>query len=249
MAEPDEKKGIHPADDHTDMDLDELAALSQSESGLGEPSPEDDEDEVSEAYCVKCRTKVQMLNPEAVWTSKGTPGTRGTCPDCGTTVFRMGKTAAHDALIRPAAVRVESGTKIATSGRRRAQPATYINYTGADAAFAQKLATDLQNAGIHTWIDTAGAVVADVKWAGGVHPALRDSTRMVVVLSAAAITDEAFNNAWKFFKSQKKAIVLVVVDVVDVPDPLRRSPRFAFSKENTKTYQKSFRQLVSALSE
>jgi hypothetical protein len=249
MVEPDKKPGVHPEDDQPDLDLDELAALSESEGGLGEPSPEDEDDELSEAYCVKCRTKVQMLNAEPVWTSKGTPGTRGTCPDCGTTVFRMGRTAAHDALVRPAAVRVESGTKIATSGRRRAQPATYINHTGADAVFAQKLATDLQNAGIHTWIDTAGTVVADVKWAGGVHPALRDSARMVVVLSAAAMADEAFNNAWKFFKAQKKIIVLVLVDVVEVPDPLRRSPRFAFSKENSKTYQKSFRQLVSALSE
>src|SRR5438552_2203630 len=63
----------------------------------------DDEAEEIEAYCVKCKHKVVMEDPEAVWTSKGMPGTRGTCPDCGTTVFRMGQTAAHREMVRPAA--------------------------------------------------------------------------------------------------------------------------------------------------
>src|SRR5579871_5738099 len=95
-----------------------------------------------EAYCVRCKHMVEMESPEAVWTSKGTPGTRGVCPDCGSTVFRMGKTEAHGQLVRPAAVRVEGG-KIATSGgRKKAQPATYINYANADAEFASRLAAD-----------------------------------------------------------------------------------------------------------
>src|SRR5215831_16321251 len=92
-----------------------------------------EEDDPTEAFCVRCKHMVEMESPEPVWTSKGTPGTRGICPDCGTTVFRMGKTEAHDTLVRPAAVRVEGGVKIATSGgRKKAQPATYINYANAD---------------------------------------------------------------------------------------------------------------------
>lgn len=236
--------------DHDDnLDLEELGRLTQNAGGVGELMDDDDETEIAEAYCVRCRQKVEMDSPEPVWTSKGTPGTRGTCPDCGSTVFRMGKTPAHAALVRPAAVRVESSTKIATSGRKRAQPATYINYVGTDAEFAQKLAADLQHAGIHTWIDTSGSVESDIKWAGGVHPALRDSVRMVMVVSEEALKDEAFTEAWEFFKGQKKPIVLAVIDVVEVPDALRRAARFPFSRGNDKTYQKSFRQLVSALSE
>src|SRR5438552_3976421 len=133
-----------------------------------------EDEEENEAYCVRCRHKVTMINPEAVWTAKGTPGTRGLCPDCGTVVFRMGKTAAHDALVRPAAVRVEGGTKTAMSGgRKRAQPATYINYANPDAEFASRLATDLENAGIHTWIDTNQSGSTDIKWAGGLDEIIR----------------------------------------------------------------------------
>jgi DNA topoisomerase-1 len=54
-----------------------------------------------EAYCVKCKTKREMQNPQAEFTASGTPGTRATCPVCGTTLFRMGRTPAHDALTPP----------------------------------------------------------------------------------------------------------------------------------------------------
>jgi TIR domain/Domain of unknown function (DUF5679) len=205
---------------------------------------EDEED--NEAYCVRCRHKVTMVHPEAVWTAKGTPGTRGLCPDCGTVVFRMGKTAAHDSLVRPAAVRVEGGTKTAVGGgRKRAQPATYISYASPDAEFASRLASDLENAGIHTWIDTNQSGSNDIKWAGGIHPALKDSAQMVVVLSSAAKDSEQLAQAWTFFKTQKKRITIALLDPVEAPDLLRRSARFDFSQD----YIKAFRQLLSALSE
>ena len=54
-----------------------------------------------EAYCVKCKTKRPIQNPTPAFTSAGTPGTRGTCPVCGTNLFRMGATPAHEGLPRP----------------------------------------------------------------------------------------------------------------------------------------------------
>lgn len=54
-----------------------------------------------EAYCVKCKTKREIENPRAEFTATGTPGTRGKCSVCGTTVFRMGRTPAHEGLAPP----------------------------------------------------------------------------------------------------------------------------------------------------
>ncbi len=54
-----------------------------------------------EAYCVKCKTKRVMQNPAPEFTKAGSPGTRGTCPVCGTTLFRMGGTPAHAELTPP----------------------------------------------------------------------------------------------------------------------------------------------------
>ena len=43
-----------------------------------------------EAYCVKCRSKREIKNPEKITMKIGKPATQGTCPSCGTKVFRIG---------------------------------------------------------------------------------------------------------------------------------------------------------------
>lgn len=43
-----------------------------------------------EAYCVKCKAKKVMKDPVEGTTKNGKPITKGTCPDCGTTVCRIG---------------------------------------------------------------------------------------------------------------------------------------------------------------
>jgi len=42
------------------------------------------------AYCMKCRKKVAIENPVRVTMKNGRPATKGRCPECGTTVFRIG---------------------------------------------------------------------------------------------------------------------------------------------------------------
>ena len=46
-----------------------------------------------EAYCVKCKAKSTMNNPEAVTMKNGKPATTGTCSTCGTKMFKIGKAA------------------------------------------------------------------------------------------------------------------------------------------------------------
>ncbi len=80
-----------------------------------------------EAYCVKCRTKREVQDPQPVFTEGGKPATRGICPVCGTTMFRMGRTEAHADLPQPPAggikkrsgklVIVKSPAKARTVGR------------------------------------------------------------------------------------------------------------------------------------
>jgi DNA topoisomerase-1 len=52
-------------------------------------------------YCFKCRTKHEILNPQAEWATNGTPGTRGTCANCGGVIYKAGHTSAHDNLPKP----------------------------------------------------------------------------------------------------------------------------------------------------
>lgn len=65
-----------------------------------------------------------MENPEPIFTAAGQPATRGRCPECGGTLFRMGPTAAHEGMDPPPPpkqdgrlVIVESPAKARTVGR------------------------------------------------------------------------------------------------------------------------------------
>jgi DNA topoisomerase-1 len=81
-----------------------------------------------EAYCMKCKTKREVKDPVAGFNAKGSPVTTGTCPVCGTKLYRMGRTEAHEGLIPPPKpekvevrdgklVIVESPAKAKTVGR------------------------------------------------------------------------------------------------------------------------------------
>jgi DNA topoisomerase I len=81
-----------------------------------------------EAYCVKCKTKREVQDPVAEFNATGAPVTRGVCGVCGTKMFRIGRTEAHEGMVAPKRekpapkrkgklVIVESPAKAKTVGR------------------------------------------------------------------------------------------------------------------------------------
>ena len=54
-----------------------------------------------QGYCLKCKEKRVIQNPIAEWAANGSPGTRGTCPVCGGTIYKQGRTPAHETLPKP----------------------------------------------------------------------------------------------------------------------------------------------------
>ena len=46
---------------------------------------------MTQGYYFKDRKKVEIANTVEVTLKNGRPATQGTCPDCGTKVFRIGK--------------------------------------------------------------------------------------------------------------------------------------------------------------
>lgn len=80
-----------------------------------------------EAYCVKCKAKREIKDAQAGFNKIGAPITKGICPVCGTTLYRTGRTPAHEGLTAPERdpmagrkgklVIVESPAKAKTVGR------------------------------------------------------------------------------------------------------------------------------------
>ncbi len=43
-----------------------------------------------EGYCMKCKAKREIKDPEQVTMKNGKPAVKGKCPDCGTKMFKIG---------------------------------------------------------------------------------------------------------------------------------------------------------------
>ena len=193
----------------------------------------DDSPDPIEAYCVRCREMVEMETPVAVWTRRGLPATRGECPICGGTVFRMGKSWLHEQIgdTEPHA-RVKLGRET-----------VYLAFAPPDATFAARLAADLERVGVSCWLHEE--TPDGVKWAEGIHPALSACVRMIVMLTPAVLANAQVEAAWRYFRSKNKPIIVAQVGDAPPPDDLRRRPRFDL-RRNEKA---AFRQLLQALYE
>jgi hypothetical protein len=198
----------------------------------------DTEHEHMSIYCVRCRETVDVDDPAPVWTRKGLPATRATCPVCGSTVFRLGKTDAHASMSKPGAIKVAGASRA-----ELAQEAVYINFSPDDAEFARRLADDMERIGLACWLHEIEP--PEVDWAGGVHPALKECTRMVLLLSLATQHEESVAKAWSYFREKNKSVIIAQLAPIDPPDPLRRRPRF----DMTTDYKLAFRQMVASLYE
>lgn len=62
-------------------------------------------------YCLKCKEKRVIKDPVAEYSAGGAPGTRGSCPVCGTTIYKMGYTEAHEGLEKPEVTKAKPAEK------------------------------------------------------------------------------------------------------------------------------------------
>src|SRR5512136_238073 len=70
---------------------------------------------------MKCKTKREIVNPQASFNAAGAPITRGTCGVCGTTLYRIGRTEAHEGLVKPEKVDRRSGKLVIVESPAKAK--------------------------------------------------------------------------------------------------------------------------------
>lgn len=74
-----------------------------------------------EAYCMKCKTKREIVDPQASFNAAGAPVTRGTCGVCGTTLYRIGRTEAHAGMVKPEKIDRRSGKLVIVESPAKAK--------------------------------------------------------------------------------------------------------------------------------
>jgi len=75
-----------------------------------------------EGYCFKCKEKRILVDPKPEWSTNGSPGTRGTCPVCGGTIYKMGLTAAHEGLEKPPVTATKKKSKKKKASSKSGSP-------------------------------------------------------------------------------------------------------------------------------
>jgi RNase P subunit RPR2 len=46
---------------------------------------------MSQGYCLKCKTQREIKDAKEITMKNGKPAITGTCPTCGTKIFKIGK--------------------------------------------------------------------------------------------------------------------------------------------------------------
>ncbi|RMG76412.1 MAG: TIR domain-containing protein [Chloroflexi bacterium] len=150
----------------------------------------------------------------------------------------MGRTYLHDGHERPDAVELNSGLR-----GKLERDTVYVLYGQDDEAIAEQLAADLDIVGMAVWLHRHDEQT--VQWAGGVHPALVQCKRMVLVLTDRTFQDTTLPQTWQYFRQNRKPIVIAqMMGGVTPPDEIRRSPRYDFTGD----YKRAFREMLQVLS-
>ncbi len=87
------------------------------------------------AYCVRCKASRPLTDAQPVFFANGSAATRGRCPECGTTLTRIGATDAHVGLPRPEpTTQPKASRKSASASKASAKSAVKSTKTPQPAA-------------------------------------------------------------------------------------------------------------------
>jgi hypothetical protein len=90
----------------------------------------------------------------------------------------------------------------------------FISYSRSDAEFTRRLAVDLQKLKINYWLDV-DHIQAGEDWDDAVWTGLQKCDLMLLVLSPASMTSKEVSNEWKYYLSQDKSIIPMLVTPTD----------------------------------
>jgi hypothetical protein len=96
----------------------------------------------------------------------------------------------------------------------------FICYARQDKIFALKLVDKLRERGISVWIDEL-AIQPGSNWNSSIDEALYDCTRLLVILSPAAVESEQVQSEWVTALEEKKPVIPVLYQKCRIPSRLR----------------------------
>jgi hypothetical protein len=119
---------------------------------------------------------------------------------------------------------------------------TFFSYARADSDFVLKLARDLRQAGADVWLDQLD-IEAGNRWDLSVGEALKDSKKMLVILSPDSVSSNNVMDEVSFALEAGKTVIPILYKACDIPFRLRRVQHADF----TINYDEALKNLLQAL--
>lgn len=121
----------------------------------------------------------------------------------------------------------------------------YISYSHRDSAFVDRLSSDLQAAGISTWVDRA-KLMGGQDWASEVQNAIVSASALLVVISSNSASSAWIAAEYKSAMAAKKLVIpLLLEDPKSVPLDLRMIQWVDFRFD----YRQAVQKVLTALSQ
>jgi uncharacterized protein len=120
--------------------------------------------------------------------------------------------------------------------------AAFFSYCREDSEFALKLAGDLKTAGANVWLDQLDIAYGQ-RWDNAVEDALKNCSRLVVLLSPASVDSTNVMDEVSFALEEKKTVIPVIYRDCALPFRLRRVHHVDFRQD----YARSLRDLIRTL--
>ena len=92
----------------------------------------------------------------------------------------------------------------------------FISYSRKDLVFVERLAKDLQAAGLQVWYDLSG-LAAGTRWGKEIQSAIQQSQIFVVVLSPNSIDSEWVEKEFMYANSLKRKIIPLFYQPCETP--------------------------------
>ncbi len=96
------------------------------------------------------------------------------------------------------------------------KPGVFVSHANQDKDVVQKLCTDLQDAGVDTWVSFRD-IPPGVEWNKAIERAMQDATHVVVVASQASIASDYVRAEVEWALANGKTVIPALVEQVSLP--------------------------------
>jgi hypothetical protein len=124
----------------------------------------------------------------------------------------------------------------------------FVSYSRREVGFVDDLVRNLEEKGYSVWLDYRN-LVPGTPWLDQIHKGIHDSDDILLVVSKASLASQNVEVEWRRVLEQKKRIILLIFEAVDLPPELEKYEWVDFRGSYKAGLEELFSQLEQPIQE